>query len=239
MASTLVPGDLTAPLESQPPRRSLWGHGDFVRRWGGQTISLLGSQITLLALPLTAILVFKALAFQVGTLSTVEFLPFMLLGLPVGVWVDRFRRRRILVAADVLRLVVIGSVPLAYALGVLRLAQLYVVGFLSGIGTVFFDVAYGAYLPALVDRTRLVEGNAKRRHPGPGRRSPAPASPGSWSRRCRRRAPCWPTRSATWPRWCRSCRSEGRSRRSVGLRAVALRCCARWPKGSDSSLASP
>jgi MFS family permease len=77
------------------------------------------------------------------------------------VWVDRLRRRRILVAADVLRFVVIGSVPLAYAAGVLRLAQLYVVGFLSGIGTVFFDVAYGAYLPALVDRTRLVEGNAK------------------------------------------------------------------------------
>ena len=129
--------------------------------WAGQTISLAGSQVTLLALPLTAILVFKASAFQVGTLSTVEFLPFMLLGLPVGVWVDRLRRRPILVAADVLRLVVIGSVPIAYGLGALRLAQLYVVGFLSGIGTVFFDVAYGAYLPSLVDRTRLVEGNAK------------------------------------------------------------------------------
>jgi MFS family permease len=144
-----------------PPQRSLWRHSDFMRMWAGQTISLLGSQVTLLALPLTAILVFKASAFQVGALSTVEFLPFVLLGLPVGVWVDRLRRRPILVLADVLRLVVVGSVPLAYALGVLRLGQLYIVGFLSGVGTVFFDVAYGSYLPALVDRDRLVEGNAK------------------------------------------------------------------------------
>ena len=161
MASTQFPGELRAPVAPEPRRPSLWRHGDFVRMWTGQTISLAGSQVTLLALPLTAILVFKASAFQVGALSTVEFLPFMLLGLPVGVWVDRMRRRPILVAADVLRLVVIGSVPLAYALGVLRLGQLYVVGFLSGIGTVFFDVAYGAYLPLLVDRSRIVEGNAK------------------------------------------------------------------------------
>src|SRR5439155_9355828 len=161
MAKTPVPGELMAPIEPGPPRRSLWRHGAFMRVWTGQTISLLGSQVNLLALPLTAILVFNASAFQVGALSTVEFLPFVLLGLPVGVWVDRLRRRPILVVADVLRLIVIGSVPLAYALGVLRLVQLYVVGFLSGVGTVFFDVAYGAYLPSLVDRDRLVEGNAK------------------------------------------------------------------------------
>jgi MFS family permease len=161
MAQTPVPGELTAPFGPGPPHHSLWRHRDFVRMWTGQTISLLGSQVTLLALPLTAILVFKASAFQVGVLSTVQFLPFVLLGLPVGVWVDRLRRRPILVAADVLRLIVVGSVPLAYGLGVLRLAQLYVVGFLSGVGTVFFDVAYGAYLPSLVDRDRLVEGNAK------------------------------------------------------------------------------
>ena len=76
-------------------------------------------------------------------------------------WVDRLRRRPVLVVADVLRLLVVGSVPLAHALGILRLPQLYVVGFLAGVGTVFFDVAYGAYLPSLVDRNRLVEGNAK------------------------------------------------------------------------------
>src|SRR5712691_5803471 len=132
-----------------------------MRMWTGQTISLLGSQVTLLALPLTAILVFKASAFQVGTLTTAEFLPFLLFGLPVGVWVDRLRRKPILVAADIGRLVVLGSIPLAYAFGVLHLWQLYVVGFLTGVGTVFFDVAYGSYLPSLVERPRLIEGNAK------------------------------------------------------------------------------
>ncbi|TMA53641.1 MAG: MFS transporter [Deltaproteobacteria bacterium] len=140
------------------PTRSLWRHPDFMRLWFGQTVSLLGSQVTLLALPLTAILVFKANAFQV---STVEFLPFALLGLPVGVWVDRLPRRPILIATDLGRFAVMGSVPLAYALGILHLAQLYVVGFLSGVGTVFFDIAYVPFVPSLVSRDRLVEANAK------------------------------------------------------------------------------
>src|SRR5215467_3832540 len=121
-------------MPPEPPR-SLWRHRDFMRLWFGQTVSQLGSQVTLLALPLTAILVFKASAFQVGVLSTVEFLPFALLGLPGGVWVDRFPRRPILIWTDVGRFVVMGSIPLAYAFGVLHLAQLYVVGFLSGVGT--------------------------------------------------------------------------------------------------------
>lgn len=148
---------------SAPPRRrlGLLRERDFLKLWTGQTISLLGSEITVLALPLTAILLFHATAFQVGTLSTAEFLPFVLLGLPVGVWVDRLRRRPILVVADAARFVVIGSIPLAYALGVLHLAQLYVVAFLTGIFTVFFDVAYGSYLPSLIPRASLVEGNAK------------------------------------------------------------------------------
>jgi MFS family permease len=142
-------------------RSSLWRHRDFMKLWTGQTISLLGSQITLLALPLAAILLFKASAFQVGLLGTVEFLPFVLFGLPVGVWVDRLRRRPILILADAARFAIIGSVPLAYALGALHMTQLYVVAFLSGVFTVFFDVAYGSYLPSLVERGHLVEGNSK------------------------------------------------------------------------------
>ena len=144
-----------------PGQRSLWRHGEFMKLWAGQTVSLLGSAVTLLALPLAAILLFKATAFQVGLLSTVEFLPFLLFGLPVGVWVDRLRRRPILVAADIGRFITIGSVPFAYALGALHLEQLYAVGFLSGTFTVFFDVAYGSYLPTLIDRDRLTEGNSK------------------------------------------------------------------------------
>jgi MFS family permease len=147
--------------ESSSDRLSLWRHGEFMKLWTGQTVSLIGSQVTLLALPLAAILLFKASAFQVGLLSTVEFLPFLLFGLPVGVWVDRLLRRPILVLADLGRFVAIGSVPLAYWLGVLHLWQLYAVGFVSGVFTVFFDVAYGSYLPSLVERARLMESNAK------------------------------------------------------------------------------
>jgi MFS family permease len=132
-----------------------------MKMWTGQTVSLLGSQITLLALPLAAILLFKASAFQVGLLSTVEFLPFVLFGLPAGVWVDRMRRKPVLVVADLGRFAVLGSIPMAYAFGVLTLTQLYVAAFLAGVFTVFFDVAYAAYLPALVNRRRIVEGNSK------------------------------------------------------------------------------
>jgi MFS family permease len=152
------------PLEPGPPTRelrTLWRHGDFMRLWTGQTISLIGSQVTLLALPLTAILLFDATAFQVGALNTLLFLPFLLFGLPAGVWVDRARRKPVMVAADVGRFVVLGSVPVAYWLGILHLGQIFAVGFVTGVLTVFFDVAYGAYLPSLIPRGRLIEGNAK------------------------------------------------------------------------------
>lgn len=132
-----------------------------MKLWSGQTISQLGSQVTLLALPLAAILLFRATPFQVGILGALEFLPFFLLGLPIGVWVDRLRRKPILVASDVGRFLVLGSIPLAYALDALHIWHLYVAAFLSGTLTVFFDVAYGAYLPSLIDRDRLVEGNSK------------------------------------------------------------------------------
>jgi MFS family permease len=140
---------------------SLWREPDFLRLWGAQTVSQVGSQVSRLALPLVAILSLHATTFQVAALGTVEFLPFVLLTLPAGVWVDRLRRRPILMVADWGRAVVLGSVPLAYVFGSLTLAQLYVVGFLVGVGTVFFDVAYQSYLPALVERDNLVEGNTK------------------------------------------------------------------------------
>jgi MFS family permease len=140
---------------------SLWRDADFLRLWGAQTVSQVGSQVSGLALPLVAILSLHATTFQVAALGTVEFLPFVLLTLPAGVWVDRLRRRPILIVADWGRAVVLGSVPLAYVFGALTLGQLYLVGFLVGVGTVFFDVAYQSYLPALVERENLVEGNTK------------------------------------------------------------------------------
>jgi MFS family permease len=142
--------------------RSLLRHADFVKFWAGQSISELGSDITLLALPLVAVLTLHAGALAVGALSAVSFAPFILVGLPAGVWVDRIGRRRpVLMAANAGRALAIGSIPVAAALGHLTLAQLYVAGFITGVLTVFFDVAYQSYLPALVEREQLVDGNAK------------------------------------------------------------------------------
>jgi len=141
--------------------RTLWRHADFLKLWTADTVSQLGTQITFLALPFTAISVLHANAFQVGLLSAMEFLPFILVGLPAGVWVDRLRRRPILIAGDLGRAVILGFVPLAYGLHVLKMWQLYPVAFLTGICTVFFDVAYQSYLPSLVRRDQIVEGNAK------------------------------------------------------------------------------
>ena len=139
----------------------LWRNRDFLRLWGGQTVSRFGSQVTDLALPFVAIVVLRATTFEVAALGVVDFLPFVLLSLPAGVWVDRLRRRPILIAADWGRATVLGSVPIAYALGVLTLGQLFVVGFLTGALTVFFDVSYQSYLPTLVEREQLGDGNSK------------------------------------------------------------------------------
>jgi MFS family permease len=143
------------------PAGGLWRHPDFIRLWSAETVSQFGTQFTQLALPLVAIDVLHVSAFQVAALTTVEFLPFLLVSLPAGVWVDRLRRRPILIVGDLSRAVLLGSVPVAYWLGHLTMAQLYIVGFLVGIATVFFDVAYQSYLPSLVERHQLIDGNGK------------------------------------------------------------------------------
>src|SRR5437870_8021810 len=134
---------------------------DFQRLWAGQTISELGGQVTLVALPLTAIIVLHASAFAVAVLSSFEYLPFLAFGVLAGVWVDRLRYRRVLIFADIVRAVVLGTIPVANAFGALSLEQLYVVAFVAGSLTVFFSVAYHAYLPTLVERELLVQGNAR------------------------------------------------------------------------------
>src|SRR5215218_4793259 len=143
------------------PRGGLWRHPDFLKLWSAQTVSQFGSAITGLALPLVAVVVLDASAFAVSALFVVEFLPFVLFAIPAGVWVDRLRRRPILVVADVARAALLATIPVAHAFGVLSMGQLYAVAFLTGIGTVFFDVSYQSYLPSVVARDRLVEGNSK------------------------------------------------------------------------------
>jgi len=139
----------------------LWRHSEFVKLWAGHTISRFGSEISQLAIPLTAALVLNASPAQMGLLGAFEFAPFLLLSLFAGVWVDRWPRRPILIVADVGRAVLLGSIPVAAIAGVLRIEQLYLVGFLTGVLTVFFDVADQSYLPVLVKREHLVEGNSK------------------------------------------------------------------------------
>jgi MFS family permease len=143
------------------PTGGLWRHRDFLKLWSAETISVFGSQISGLALPLVAILTLDVSAFEVALLGVVEFLPFILVSLPAGVWVDRLRRRPILIAGDLGRAALLASIPVAYLAGALTIWQLYVVGFAVGVFTVFFDVAYQSYLPSLVARDQLVEGNSK------------------------------------------------------------------------------
>src|SRR5918996_3867613 len=142
-------------------RTGLWRHPDFMRLWGAQTISQFGTQVTFLALPLAAIVVLDASAFEVAILGGIEWAPWLLFSLPVGAWVDRVLRKPILVLADMGRALVLLSVPLAYAVDALTIWQLYAVGFATGVLTVFFDVAYQSYLPSLVERSQLEEGNSK------------------------------------------------------------------------------
>jgi MFS family permease len=140
---------------------SLWRHRDFRHLWAAETVSQVGTQVTLVALPLLAVTLLDATPFQMGVLTSLETLAFLVIGLPAGAWVDRWRRRRVLVTGDLVRAVAIGSLPVAAALDVLTLGQLYVVALVAGTATVFFDVGYQSHLPSLVDRTQIVDGNSK------------------------------------------------------------------------------
>lgn len=139
----------------------LWRKSDFVRLWVGQTISEAGTQVSQLAVPTVAILLLHASPFQVGLLTALEFLPFPVLGLVAGVYADRLKRRPLMIAADLGRMVALITIPFAFSLGVLTMEQLYVVGLVVGVCNVFFGVSYQSYLPALIDRADLIEGNSK------------------------------------------------------------------------------
>ncbi len=141
--------------------RSLLRHRDFRHLWAAETVSQVGTQVTLLALPVVAVTVLDATPLEMGVLTALETAAFLLIGLPAGAWVDRWRRKRVLVTADLVRAVVLATLPLAYLLDVLTLGQLFVVAAVTGTATVFFDVAYQSYLPTLVDRDQLVDGNGK------------------------------------------------------------------------------
>ncbi|GAB7045975.1 MFS transporter [Catenuloplanes indicus] len=140
---------------------TIWRNRDFRWLWAGQSVSVLGSQITTFAVPVLAITALGADAAQLSVLRTVEFLPFLFLTLPVGLWVDRRPARPAMIAANLLRGVLIAAVALTGVAGVLHLTGLSVALLLIGAATVVFDVAHLSYLPAIAGRDQLVDGNSK------------------------------------------------------------------------------
>jgi MFS family permease len=143
------------------PTGGLWSHKDFLKLWTGQSISELGSQVSQLAIPWLAAVELHASPIEFSLLGVLGFLPFIIFALPAGVWVDRLRRRQILIVGDASRAVLLALIPVLWAAGALQIWQLFVITFVVGIFTVFFDVAYQSYLPALIDRDDLVDGNSK------------------------------------------------------------------------------
>jgi MFS family permease len=142
-------------------RRSLWRHRNFLLLWSGQTVSEMGSAVTQLALPLTAVVVLQASTLSVGLLNAAATLAFAVIALPAGAIVDRHAKRPLMIWCDIARALIIGSVPAAAALGALTMGQLYLVAVAAGVATVFFDVCYQSYLPVLVSAGNLVDGNGK------------------------------------------------------------------------------
>ncbi|THV30886.1 MFS transporter [Glycomyces paridis] len=154
-------GDPEAALTAEPDRLGLLRDHDFRDLFLSTTVAQFGYQITSLALPLAAVIALDVSELEVGVLSSMTMIAFLLIGLPAGAWVDRMRRRRVLIVSDVVRAAVLFTVPLAWWADALTIWHLYAVALVIGIFTVFFDVSYQSYLPHLVGRKHLVEGNAK------------------------------------------------------------------------------
>ncbi|GAA3804451.1 MFS transporter [Cellulomonas soli] len=143
------------------PRRSLVRHPDFRRLWTGDALGQLGAQLSSLALPILAVQQLAATAWQMGVLNAAESAAFLVIGLPAGAWVDRMRKRRVLITADVVRAAVLAGVVVAAWTGHASMPLLYGAGVAISVATVFFDVAHQSYVPGLVGLEHVVEGNAK------------------------------------------------------------------------------
>ena len=145
------------------PTARLWRHGEFLRLWGAQAISAFGARITREGIPLAAVLTIHAEPAQLGVLAALSTGPQLVVGLLAGGWVDRSKRRRLMIGADVMRALVLITVPIAAWMHWLTMVQLYGAAALVGAGSVLFDIADHAYLPGLIERGQLVEGNTKLR----------------------------------------------------------------------------
>jgi MFS family permease len=150
-----------AAAASPGARDGLLANRDFVKLWAGETVSLIGTQVTQFAMPLVAILTLKATVFEVGVLNALRFVPVIVLSLFAGVWLDRRRRRPVLIACALGNAVLIGLVPVSSVLGFLSIGLLCVVVTLAGTLTMTFDVAALSYVPSLVEQRHIAESNSK------------------------------------------------------------------------------
>ena len=150
--------------ESNHARRDwsvLFRHRDFMKLWAGETVSLFGTRMGDVAISFAAVIALKATPMQIGLLAAAGTVPTLVLSLFVGVWVDRIRRRPILIASDIGRTLMLGMIPLAAIFGALRMKLLYAVMLADAILDLIFSVAYRSYLPSLVNREDLVDANSK------------------------------------------------------------------------------
>ncbi|UCE45832.1 MAG: MFS transporter [Methanobacteriota archaeon] len=142
-------------------RSALWNHRDFLNVWAAETVSVFGSQFYLIAMPLAAVIILDASAYEMGVLFSLEMLPFLLFGLLAGVLADRKRRRTIMIISDLGRAAALAVIPISWFFDALSLPIMYIVAFVAGTFTAFFDIAYQAYLPVLVKRSELLDANSK------------------------------------------------------------------------------
>lgn len=156
------PGGVAQTSESTPSRRGgLFRHRDFRRLFLGHTSTSAGLEFTYLAIPILAVQVLGANAFQMGVIGALQTAAFLVLSLPAGAWVDRWRKKRVLVCCDLARALLLATLPVAWLLDVLTIGQVFVVVAAVGCLTVFFDVAAQSYLPEIVESDAIAEGNGK------------------------------------------------------------------------------
>jgi MFS transporter len=143
------------------PKTGLWQHREFLNLWGAQTVSAFGSRITRTALPIVAILTIDATPTEIGLLSAISVAPAVFVGILLGGWIDRSPKRNVLIGTDLTRRALLLTVPLAAWFKILAIDQLYLVVGCIGALTAVFQIADHAYLPVLVGRQQLVDGNTK------------------------------------------------------------------------------
>lgn len=154
-------GEHLAQNPPEDPPKTLWHNPDFLKFWSGETLSLFGAQVTNLALPLTAVLIFNASSEQVGMLRFLQLVPYLLLALIFGVWVDRSRRKPMMLLANSVRMLLIALVPLLAYYDLLSITGLLVIACVVGVFSVLFDVSWMSFVPGIVRSEHYVEANQK------------------------------------------------------------------------------